>query len=217
MAGSWSPKPSLKDKSNQGDLVTIVPSNLHQHHSISVIQTCLHIHPTSHQLQNNGRCQGLAPDQDIRSEVRHYSKARIKAREVRVMGGPTPLTFTLIRPWIQKWQKFRINILISGLYAWEIRRIKAPTLWSMALYVTQRPYEDKPASPQGWGHQGCHHIPKLTLGLNSELLYCVPGLHPSPLCHPFLTRLPRGVGEEFGDGHHPGWYPHHTRWALQQH
>ena len=27
----------------------------------------------------------------------------------------------------------------------------------------------------------------------------MPGLHPSPLCHSFLTRLSRGVGEEFGD------------------
>ena len=45
---------------------------------------------------------------------------------------------------------------------------------------------------------------KLVLGLNNVSSCCVPGLHPCPLHHTFLTRLSREVGEEFGDGHHLG-------------
>ena len=77
--------------------------------------------------------------------------------------------------------------------------------WPMDLQGTQRSYEDQPASLQAWGHQGCHHVSKLALGLNSVLSCWVPGLHPSPLWHTFLTRVPRGVGEEFRDRHHPEW------------
>ena len=42
----------------------------------------------------------------------------------------------------------------------------------------------------------------------TQTLQCITvlvlGLHPSPLHHTFLTKLPRGVGEELGDGDHPG-------------
>ena len=62
----------------------------------------------------------------------------------------------------------------------------------------------------------CHHAPKLVLGLNCVSSCWVPRLHPFPLYHPFLTRLPGGAGEEFGDRHHLGWHPDHTGWALQQ-
>ena len=89
-------------------------------------------------------------------------------------------------------------------------------LWLTAQQGTQKPYKDQPASLQRWGHQGSHYVPKLAVGLNSVSLCWVPGLHPSPLHHSFLTRLSGGVGEEFRDRHHPGWCPHHTGWALQQ-
>ena len=80
-----------------------------------------------------------------------------------------------------------------------------------------RTYKDKPASLQGWGHQGCCHISKLALGLNSVLLCWVLGLHPSPQYHTFLTRLSGGVGEACRHRHHLGWCPHHTGWTLQWH
>ena len=152
------------------------------------------------------------------SGVRSGTIARLVLRPetMRVMGGPTSVALTLVRSWIQKWQKFSINFLISGINVWEIGRIEASTPWLMALQGTWRPYEDQPASLQGHRHQGCHHIPKLALGLNSVSLCWVPGSGSSPLCHTFLTRLPRGVGEEFRGRHYSGWCLHHTWWALQQ-
>ena len=92
----------------------------------------------------------------------------------------------------------------------EIRRFQESAPWLMVLLGIWRPYEDQPASLQGQGHKRCHDIPKLALGLNSVLSCWVLGLHPPPLCYSFTARLPRGVGEKFGDGHHPGCCTHHT-------
>ena len=65
-------------------------------------------------------------------------------------------------------------------------------------------------------HERCCYLPKLVLGLNGVLLCWVLRLHPSPLCYPFSTGLPRGVGEEFGDRYHSSWCIHYTAWALKQ-
>ena len=79
-----------------------------------------------------------------------------------------------------------------------MRRIKASMLWPMAPQGTWRPYEDQPASLQGWGHQGCHHVPKFMLGLNSVPSYGVPGLPPLPyvICYlqDYLGELVRSLG-----------------------
>ena len=89
-------------------------------------------------------------------------------------------------------------------------------LWPMAPQGTQRPYENQPASLQGWGHQRYCHIPKLALALDSLSSCWMPGSHPSPLCHLFPARLPGGVSEKFRDRHHPGWCTYYIGWALQQ-
>ena len=134
---------------------------------------------------------------------------RSRLGAARVMGSPTPIAFTLTRSWIQKWLKYRINLLISVFKVWEIGRFQT-SMRSMALLGIQKPYEDQPASLQKWGHQRCHHIPKLVLGLNSVLLCWVPGLHPSPLCYSFSTRLPGELERSSGtditlDMYSPYW------------
>ena len=80
MAGHWLPKPSLKDTSNQEDLVTFIPFHLHQHHSTFIINTLLHDHQSSQQPLDDGVCWHLATEQNTRSEVGCHSKAKIKAR-----------------------------------------------------------------------------------------------------------------------------------------
>ena len=70
--------------------------------------------------------------------------------------------------------------------------------WLMAPKGSQRPYENKPPSIQGWGHQGCHHVPKLVLELNSVSLHWVLGLHPSLLHHLFLKGYPRELVRSSG-------------------
>ena len=161
-----------------------------------------------------GGAQDWPPTRTLGARSGATVRPGLRPETMRVMGGTTPVTFAVIRSWVLKWQKFSINILIGGINVQEIGRTKASMPWLMAPQGSQRPYEDQPARLQGWGHKGCHHTPKLVLGRNSILTCSVPRLHPSPLCHPFLTRLAGGVGEEFGDGHHPGWSPHHTRWTL---
>ena len=81
MTSSWLPKPSLKDKSNQEGLVTLIPSHLLQHHSISVIKPCLHNQQTSQWLLNDGRCPNLMLTQYIRSKAGHHSEAGTEARD----------------------------------------------------------------------------------------------------------------------------------------
>ena len=56
--------------------------------------------------------------------VRSGATVRPRSRPgaTRVMGGPTPVTFALIRSWIWKWPKFSINFLISVINVWEIGR-----------------------------------------------------------------------------------------------
>ena len=61
MASGWLPKPSLKDMLNQEGLVTLVPSHLHQYHSISVIKTCLHDQQTSQYLLNDEMYPDFGP------------------------------------------------------------------------------------------------------------------------------------------------------------
>ena len=51
-------------------------------------------------------------------------------------------------------------------------------------------------------------------GLNSVLSCWVLRLHSSVLHYPFLTRIPRGVGEKFGDRCHSRWCTHYTGWPL---
>ena len=85
-----SPKPSLKDTSNQGILATLVPSPLFQHHSTSIILTHPHKQPTSQSPLNDGRCPGLALNQYIRSKVRHHSEAGIEATDNEGYGWPHP-------------------------------------------------------------------------------------------------------------------------------
>ena len=142
------------------------------------------------------------------------ARPRLRLGTGRVMGSPIPIAFALTRSWIQKWPKYSINLLISIFKVHEIRRFQVSMLWLTALPGIWRPYEDQPSSLQGWGHQRCHHIPKLALGLHNVSLHSVPRLHPSPLCYLFSTRLPRGAGGKFRDIHHPGWCTHHTGWAL---
>ena len=62
----------------------------------------------------------------------------------------------------------------------------------------------------------CCHLSKLALGLNGVSMCSVFRSHPSPLCYPFLTRLPGGVGKKFGDRHHHRKCACHTGWTLQQ-
>ena len=123
---------------------------------------------------------------------------RLRPGAMRVMGSPTPVTFTLARLWIWKWPKFSINFLISVIKVQKIWRFQAFMPWPTAQQGIWRPYEDQPASLQVWGHQRCCHKPKLAHGLNSVSSHWMPGSHPSPLYYSFPTRLPKGVGENLG-------------------
>ena len=67
----------------------------------------------------------------------------------RVLGNPTPLTFTLTRSWIQKLTKFNVNFLISVIKGHKIWRFQAFTPWLMPLQGILRTYEDQPTSLQG--------------------------------------------------------------------
>ena len=86
-------------------------------------------------------------------------RLRLRPGAMRVMVSPTTIAFTITRSWIQKWLRFSVNLLISVIKVWEIRKFQASTPWLMVLQGIQRPYEDQPASFQGWGHKRCHHIP----------------------------------------------------------
>ena len=86
----------------------------------------------------------------------------------------------------------------------------------MTPHGVQRSHEDQLANLQRWGHERCHHLPKLALGFNGVLSCWVLRLHPSPLCYLFPTRIPGGAGEKFRERHYPRWWTHHTGWTLQQ-
>ena len=132
------------------------------------------------------------------------------------MGHPAPITFTLNRLWVWEWPRFSINFLISVIKVQQVWRFPAFKSQLMMPQGVWRPYEDQPASLQGWRYERCSHLPKRALGFNGVLSCWMLRSYPPPLCYPFLTRLPGGVGEKFWDRHHPGWYTHHTGWALQQ-
>ena len=100
-------------------------------HSILPVSTPFNFHNQAHlynqktpqQLLNTGRCPDLATDQYTSNKVGHHSKLRSRPGAVGVMGGLTPVTITVISLWIQNWQKFSINFLISVVNVWEIGRL----------------------------------------------------------------------------------------------
>ena len=137
MASSWLPKPSPKDTSNQDGLVALIPFHLHQHHSIFIIKTCLYDQQTSQRCWMVGDVQTWPLTSTPGTRSGTTVRPILRPGATRVVGGATPVTFALIRLWIQKWPKFSINFLVSGINVWEIRRFLASTPWSMALQGTR--------------------------------------------------------------------------------
>ena len=76
MASGWSPKPSLKDISNQEGLGALIVCHLLQHYSISIIKTHIPNQQAFQHLLSDGRCPYLAHIQYIRSEAGHHTKAK---------------------------------------------------------------------------------------------------------------------------------------------
>ena len=161
IANGWSPKPSLKDTSNQEGLVTLVPFHLYQHCSIFIIKTRLHDQQTSQQLLNDGRCPDLALSHYLRSEVGCHSEGEIEAgRQWELWVAPSSVTFAshqIMQIW--KWSKVqhRLPHLVSSMYE-RLGGSRHPYHGWWSLQGTQRPYEDQLANLQRWGHQGCQYM-----------------------------------------------------------
>ena len=94
-AGSWLPKPSLTDVSNQKGLDVLAPFHLCQHHSTFVIKSHLHNQQASQQLLNDGRCPDKVPGQCTKNEVRCHSEAEIEAGGNELWAAPAPLPLPL--------------------------------------------------------------------------------------------------------------------------
>ena len=124
---------------------------------------------------------------------------------------PGMSTFT--GSWIWEWHELGVHGLISVIMVWQIWGPLAP-MSGLTLQGNWRTHENQPTSLQRWGHNRHGHLPELALGPNSVLMCWIPRLYPPSLCHLFLARIPRQVGEKFWYGHHLGWHPHYTGWTL---
>ena len=213
MAGGWSPKPLPKDTLNLGVLVTLVPFHLCWCHSIFRIKTCPHDQQTS---RYGGRCPSLALRQEIRNEARHQSEAGTEARENESYGQlhPCHLCFCQIMDLRVIGARHQLHHqchqCLRGWEDWGIHAMANTPAGNQEATWKSTCQSLKTRTPR------IRHLIKLALGLNSVSSCWVSRLHPSPLCHLFITRLPWGVSEKFRDGHHPWWCPHHIRQTLQQ-
>ena len=101
---------------------------------------------------------------------------------------PHPIAFALTGSWVWEWLKFSINFLISVQQIWSFLTFKS---WLTMLQGVWKPYEDQPASLQGWRYERCSHLPKLALGLNGVSLHWRLRSYPSPYAIHSLQGYPR--------------------------
>ena len=193
------------------------PPHLHQHHPISIIKTCLHDQPTSQQQLDDGRCPGLALDQYFRSKVRCHSKAGTETRDNENYGRLHPshlcshqimnLKVTEVQhQLLHQWHQCLRDWKVLGIHAMADSPIGNPkAIWRYICWSSKDKDTKDTITYQSWcwdltmyHHTGCQDCTLLPYIIHS------------------FTRLPGGVGEEFGDWHHPEWCPYHSRWSLQQ-
>ena len=88
----------------------------------------------------------------------------------RVTCNSTPVAFSLARLWIREWSKFSIKFFISVIEVREMRRFQVSMPWLTAPPGIHRPYEDQPASLQGWGHKRHHPHTKVGIGTEQHII-----------------------------------------------
>ena len=214
---SWSPKPSLND--------TLNPEDPGCNHSIlpasSPFNLCNQDQPTQvarlpTAAVHDGRCPSVTLGHHIKNEVKHHKKSEIKAGGNRSYGPPHPhhlYPLQIVGLRVTEVQHQHPHQCHQGLIDLEVPGIQTAVWWCCTQ--VQRPYENQPASLQGWR---TWKTPPPTKAWCLELMvyHChwVPRSHPSPLCYPFPTMLPGGVGEKSGDRHHPGWCTHHIGCSI---
>ena len=216
-AGSWSPKPSPNDALNPGDPGILAPFCLHHYHLTSAIRTSPQEQQGTTMLLNNGKFPGRTWGHHTRNDTEHYKKAETKARDNKTYGPHHPQYLHLC--WIMGSRVTKVQCQLPPQCYWGPIDLEVPGIHTMAnnasgsLEIIRRSMCQS-SRMKTWRMP----LPiKVGAGIfNSVSSHWVLRLHPSPLCHPFSTRLPGGDGEKFGDRHCPRWCTHHTGWALQQ-
>ena len=144
--------------------------------------------------------------------MRLGATARLRPRlgATRVMGNPTPSPSP---HQIMDLRVFKAQHQLLHQCHWGLRDQEVPGICAMTNSPTRNPEAIWRSTCQSSGMRTQMMPSHTKVGIGVSLCW-VLGLHPSPLCYLFLSRLPGGVGERFRDRHHPGWFTQHTGWAL---
>ena len=206
----------LKDTLNQEDLDILAPSHLHQHHSTSAIKGGLcEWQDLQHPLNERGWCPSRTPGHHTKNEALKHCR-KTKAKGSKNYDQPHP--HHLCPHQIMGLKVTQSSVSTSSMVSARSNRSEGSRHLHHGLTMpqrVQRPYENQPASLQGWGHDRHCHIPNLALGLKQCIIGLGAGDHTlSLLCYLFPIRIPGGVGKKFGDRCHSRWCTHYTGWSL---